>query len=207
MSEPEPPAPAPTADEAASPPASAPTITTSLPSPSAAPPSAPSPSATPAPPLDPSPAPAAPEASTSLLPPSDASSLNPLKRKSSNSSLASGAEDDSEQPQRDPWGDEQSPAYKAAKSASQWNSLLLWARKGRGPQWEWGTGMYHVDRNSPEYYAGVTPTGDAPPLSAVPGHLANGGNGSIPGSPGSGYATPKVDAGVYDSGRPRRSRR
>lgn len=32
-------------------------------------------------------------------------------------------------------------ASKAARSASQWNSLLLYARKGRGAQWDYGTSM------------------------------------------------------------------
>ena len=63
---------------------------------------------------------------------------------------------------------------RAAKSASSWNSSLLYARKQRGPQWDYGTRMsvattnplfcvlsrlrwcrYHVDSGSAEYYAGV----------------------------------------------------
>lgn len=35
----------------------------------------------------------------------------------------------------------ESNASKAARSASQWNSLLRWARRARGPQWDWSTGM------------------------------------------------------------------
>lgn len=35
----------------------------------------------------------------------------------------------------------ESNAYKAAKGASQWNGLLRWARRARGPQWDWSTGM------------------------------------------------------------------
>ncbi|KAK9893839.1 hypothetical protein P389DRAFT_212949 [Cystobasidium minutum MCA 4210] len=45
----------------------------------------------------------------------------------------------------------------AAKDASNWNSLLRWHRRNRGPQWDYSTAMYHVDQGSPEYYAGVTP--------------------------------------------------
>lgn len=41
----------------------------------------------------------------------------------------------------DPFFDEESPAAKASKSASQWNGLLRQARMARGPQWDWGTGM------------------------------------------------------------------
>ncbi|BGP15535.1 hypothetical protein JCM10213_006477 [Rhodosporidiobolus nylandii] len=54
-----------------------------------------------------------------------------------------------------------SDAARAARSASQWNGLLKWARGARLAQggvsggWEWGTGMYHVPRDSPEYYSGV----------------------------------------------------
>lgn len=34
-----------------------------------------------------------------------------------------------------------SAAYKASRSASQWNGLLRWARRTRGPQWDYGTGQ------------------------------------------------------------------
>lgn len=30
----------------------------------------------------------------------------------------------------------------AAEDAAEWNSLLIWARRQRGPQWDTGTGMY-----------------------------------------------------------------
>lgn len=45
-------------------------------------------------------------------------------------------------PQNNPYEDPNSAAAKAAKSASEWNGLLKYARKGRGPQWDWGSGMY-----------------------------------------------------------------
>ena len=49
----------------------------------------------------------------------------------------------------------------AIENASEWNSLLLTARAERGPQWDLGTQLYHVDAGSDLYY-------DATPLlSAV----------------------------------------
>lgn len=44
---------------------------------------------------------------------------------------------------------------RGAKSAAEWNSLLLWARKMRGPQWDYGTAQYMVERNGLDYFAGV----------------------------------------------------
>ncbi|CEH14283.1 hypothetical protein CBOM_02145 [Ceraceosorus bombacis] len=38
-------------------------------------------------------------------------------------------------------------------SAAEWNSLLCWARRQRGPQWDESTGFWQVDRNSAAYYA------------------------------------------------------
>ncbi len=35
----------------------------------------------------------------------------------------------------------QAAAIKAVASAAEWNSLLLWARSHRGPQWDAGTSM------------------------------------------------------------------
>lgn len=40
-----------------------------------------------------------------------------------------------------------------ATSAAEWNSLLIWARRQRGPQWDSATGMWQVDEGSTEYYA------------------------------------------------------
>lgn len=57
----------------------------------------------------------------------------------------------------DRYADPSSAASQAALAASQWNSLLHWSRKARGPQWDWGTGMYHVPIGSTQYYANVTP--------------------------------------------------
>ncbi|CAG8594002.1 8059_t:CDS:2, partial [Paraglomus occultum] len=36
------------------------------------------------------------------------------------------------------------------------NSLLIWARKQRGPYYDPSTRMYHVDKNSKHYYEGYT---------------------------------------------------
>ncbi|PWN44508.1 hypothetical protein IE81DRAFT_321123 [Ceraceosorus guamensis] len=38
-------------------------------------------------------------------------------------------------------------------SAAEWNSLLCWARRQRGPQWDESTGFWQVDKNSAAYYA------------------------------------------------------
>ncbi|SCV67571.1 BQ2448_5182 [Microbotryum intermedium] len=99
---------------------------------------------------------------------------------------------------------EHSPMHRAAKSASQWNSLLRWARHQRGPQWDYATSQYHVDRSTPEFYAGVERSAVHP--SALPSHLSHNASGAA--SPAfSGPGTPAHEvAGVYDSGRPRRTR-
>ncbi|KAK0554746.1 hypothetical protein OC846_000570 [Tilletia horrida] len=38
-------------------------------------------------------------------------------------------------------------------SAAEWNSLLIWARRQRGPQWDTGTATWQVDKHSQEYYS------------------------------------------------------
>lgn len=43
------------------------------------------------------------------------------------------------------------------KSSADWNSLLLWARKERGPYYCFTSKMYQVDRNSNEYWSGYKP--------------------------------------------------
>lgn len=43
-------------------------------------------------------------------------------------------------PPTDPYSDPTSAAAQAALAASQWNGLLHWTRKSRGPQWDWATG-------------------------------------------------------------------
>ncbi|GAA93695.1 uncharacterized protein L969DRAFT_96661 [Mixia osmundae IAM 14324] len=45
---------------------------------------------------------------------------------------------------------------RAARSASNWNSLLLEARAqrmGQLPTWDFGTGRFQVDQGSREYYS------------------------------------------------------
>ncbi|CAO1636857.1 unnamed protein product [Parajaminaea phylloscopi] len=44
------------------------------------------------------------------------------------------------------------PIAKASETSSaEWNSLLIWARRARGPQWDSGLGMWMVDAGSAEY--------------------------------------------------------
>lgn len=44
-------------------------------------------------------------------------------------------------------------ASSSSTSCAEWNSLLIWARRMRGPQWDSGVGMWMVDQGSDEYYA------------------------------------------------------
>ncbi|KAH9823561.1 hypothetical protein DFH28DRAFT_1216997 [Melampsora americana] len=43
------------------------------------------------------------------------------------------------------------------KNCSKWNSALLLGRRTRGPQWDYSTGSYHINKNSITYLTGVTP--------------------------------------------------
>ncbi|KDN45885.1 hypothetical protein K437DRAFT_268287 [Tilletiaria anomala UBC 951] len=47
----------------------------------------------------------------------------------------------------------QASAIKSYASAAEWNSLLIWARANRGPQWDAATGLWHVDKGSQAYYS------------------------------------------------------
>ncbi|SPO26197.1 uncharacterized protein UTRI_02473 [Ustilago trichophora] len=42
---------------------------------------------------------------------------------------------------------------KAATSSAGWNSLLVWARRQRGAQWDESTALWQVDKYSREYYS------------------------------------------------------
>ncbi|SPO43301.1 uncharacterized protein PSANT_00985 [Moesziomyces antarcticus] len=42
---------------------------------------------------------------------------------------------------------------KAATSSAGWNSLLVWARRQRGAQWDESTALWQVDKHSREYYS------------------------------------------------------
>ncbi|GAA5872142.1 hypothetical protein JCM8547_003820 [Rhodosporidiobolus lusitaniae] len=61
-----------------------------------------------------------------------------------------------------------SDAARAAKSASQWNGLLKWARGvrlaqgGVGGGWDFGSGGYYVPQDSPEYWSGVQRAAEDP---------------------------------------------
>ncbi|RHZ89150.1 hypothetical protein Glove_18g57 [Diversispora epigaea] len=44
----------------------------------------------------------------------------------------------------------------AIQATAEWNSLLIWARKQRGPYYDPTTRMYHVNRNSDKYFSGYT---------------------------------------------------
>ncbi|SNX84788.1 uncharacterized protein MEPE_03497 [Melanopsichium pennsylvanicum] len=41
---------------------------------------------------------------------------------------------------------------KAATSSAGWNSLLIWARRQRGAQWDSSTALWQVEKHSQEYY-------------------------------------------------------
>ncbi|KAK9768284.1 hypothetical protein K7432_001197 [Basidiobolus ranarum] len=45
--------------------------------------------------------------------------------------------------------------HNAIKAASEWNKLLLWARKARGPFYDPSTRMHQVDKGSGLYFSGV----------------------------------------------------
>ncbi|GAA5866833.1 hypothetical protein JCM8547_003578 [Rhodosporidiobolus lusitaniae] len=71
----------------------------------------------------------------------------------------------------DRFDDPLSDAARAAKSASQWNGLLKWARGvrlaqgGVGGGWDFASGGYHVPRDSPEYWSGVQRAAEDPSAS------------------------------------------
>ncbi|BGP39484.1 hypothetical protein JCM10449v2_003434 [Rhodotorula kratochvilovae] len=162
--------------------------------------------APPAPVPDPAPAAApAPPASTPLP---SASSSAP----SSASSLAAS-------PAQSPFDHPASDAARAAQAASRWNGLLRWARgvrlggQGGAPAgWDFGTGMYHVPRDSPEWTAGVErapvdPSRPPPPLTLQttgtlshlnPDAALSDDDGAGGGGAGAG------GGGLTESGRPRR---
>ena len=48
--------------------------------------------------------------------------------------------------------DETVQLCKAATSSAAWNSLLLWARRQRGAQWDASTALWQVNKYSKEYY-------------------------------------------------------
>ncbi|KAH8915627.1 hypothetical protein BT69DRAFT_1354615 [Atractiella rhizophila] len=47
------------------------------------------------------------------------------------------------------------PYTRGSKSTSEWNKLTNWARRDRGPQFDYGTAIYMVPKESKEYYKGV----------------------------------------------------
>ncbi|XP_006459504.1 hypothetical protein AGABI2DRAFT_201826 [Agaricus bisporus var. bisporus H97] len=74
----------------------------------------------------------------------------------------------------------------AVESASDWNSMLMTARAERGPQWDIGTQLFHVDKHSDLYY-------DSTPLTEVikkefeddiPDVQSHPGQQFLPGHPG-----------------------
>ncbi|CED84588.1 hypothetical protein [Phaffia rhodozyma] len=60
---------------------------------------------------------------------------------------------------------------KSSKGAASWNTLLGWARKRRGPQWDASTQMYMVDYLSPSYYQ--PPVASQPVPTNVPASLSS----------------------------------
>ncbi|POY74283.1 hypothetical protein BMF94_2721 [Rhodotorula taiwanensis] len=144
----------------------------------------------------------------------------------------SGPEPEPEPEPEDPFTVPQSEAYRAVRAASQWNSLLGWARSvrlesspgGAERGWDFATGMYHVPRNSPAYTANVpraTPeslaaSSSKKPLPALSLHstpssmlysqnpdVANLSDDDGPGTGGVGTPSESL---FTESGRPRRSR-
>ena len=117
------------------------------PIPPADPPSAPSPAQASQPELQsaPVPAPPAPEPTAIDLTPAPASTPSPAPAPALAPDVV--IVDPAPQPPavpaptKDPYTDPTSPAAQAALAASQWNGLLHWTRKSRGPQWDWATGM------------------------------------------------------------------
>ncbi|BGO91099.1 hypothetical protein NBRC10512_005809 [Rhodotorula toruloides] len=153
-------------------------------------------SATPAPPIVVEPAPTP---STSVSRPSVSSATH------------------SPSPEPDKFAVPYSDAYRAAQSASRWNGLLGWARGvrlesspgGAERGWDFGTGMYHVPRNSPYYTAGVErapidPSRPPPPLSLHQASvLVQHNPDALSDDDGTDSA---AGSGFHESGRPRRSR-
>ncbi|GAA5877257.1 hypothetical protein JCM1840_003034 [Sporobolomyces johnsonii] len=152
-----------------------------------------------------------PIASTSAAAPSPASNATPSSSLAQPSLDPSQPAQPAENPSSDKFDNPNTDAARAAKMASQWNGLLKWARSARlnaggaGGGWDWGTGMYHVDRNSPEYYSGVERApidpNAPPPASIHPTSVVissqHADDSDDEGRGGRGY---------HDSGRPRRSR-
>ncbi|GAA5990839.1 hypothetical protein JCM10908_000040 [Rhodotorula pacifica] len=120
----------------------------------------------------------------------------------------------------DPFSLPSSEPYRAIHSASKWNSLLGWARKvrlesspgGAERGWDFGTGMYHVPRNSAAYTAGVKRLSDEPPLPSLSLHATAK---PLIQNPDSANLSDEDDAAggggggerlVTESGRPKRSR-
>ncbi|GAA6026078.1 hypothetical protein JCM11491_001835 [Sporobolomyces phaffii] len=126
----------------------------------------------------------------------------------------------------DKFASAESDAARAAKQASEWNSLLQWNRQTRFAQaggvqggWDYATGQYHVPLLSPEHYSGLAIDPTAAPLPTrhptsvtvsangdkefeLSGDDGPGGSGAAGGSGGGGGA----NKGYHDSGRPKRSR-
>ncbi|SHO77361.1 Uncharacterized protein MSYG_1702 [Malassezia sympodialis ATCC 42132] len=55
------------------------------------------------------------------------------------------------------------PYSYAEQDTAKWNSLLLWAREQRGPQWDASTGLWQVPHGTALYYGFQAPNeGTAP---------------------------------------------
>ncbi|GAA6013932.1 hypothetical protein JCM10207_000174 [Rhodosporidiobolus poonsookiae] len=147
-------------------------------------------------------------------PPADAQPAPALLSEPSQAPAADPAPPAAEQPEVDKFAVPYSDAARAAQSASQWNGLLRWARGARlaqggvGGGWEWGTGMYHVPRDSPEYYSNVTRDPSSIPSSSHPRiiHTHNPNADLDEDSDGMEGVTGGRYSAENLSGRPRRSR-
>ncbi|GAA5855986.1 hypothetical protein JCM3766R1_000035 [Sporobolomyces carnicolor] len=110
----------------------------------------------------------------------------------------------------------ESDASRASKQAREWNSLLAWNRTARLAEggsvdsgWDYATSMYHVPRQSPEYYANVTRDPDATRTSARYHATTTTTTSNVTQTAGGDKdfeLSGDESRGYHDSGRPKRSR-
>lgn len=74
-----------------------------------------------------------------------------------------------------------------ATSTAEWNSLLVWARRQRGPQWDSATAMWQVDQGSTEYYSFANDPARHTKLSRAANRPVLDPNGTAVGSEGNPY--------------------
>ncbi|CAE7075259.1 unnamed protein product [Rhizoctonia solani] len=103
------------------------------------------------------------------------------------------AESEGKQFANDHGGSGQSARSKAAAQASEWNSLLISARAGRGPQWDVGLQQYLVDKDSNLYFDPTPLTAESVSPNAEGQDGMDLASGQHPGNSGTGTPiTPKT---------------